>query len=456
MPSTSTPPSTPHPTPNPWAFIPSGASPGLTIERAEGAYLYTPDGSAILDAAGGAIVANIGHGRAEVGEAMAQAITREGFVVPPFATPSRLALVERLRESWLPGSLRYAYFGSGGSETMDAAIRLARQYAGARGEAGRWKILGRDLSYHGTTVTTLAAGRQTKRRAQLGPLLPDWPTAPACYCLRCPLEKTYPGCAVACVDALEAALVEAGPETVAAVVAEPIGGSTAAALVPPDEYWPRLREICTRHGVLLIADEVMTGFGRTGRNFGVDHFGVVPDILVSGKGLGGGYAPICGLFTHEAIVSAMAEAGDELMFFTYGAHTGSCAAADKVLEIMERESLVARAETMGRKLRARLGKLEGHPHVAEIRGRGLMLGVEFVKDRDGLEPFAKEDNFTARLVAAGIGEGVFFYPSGIDPARDAIMLGPPLTIGDDEIEAMASGLERALDSAVRYTLGASG
>jgi adenosylmethionine-8-amino-7-oxononanoate aminotransferase len=186
---------------------------------------------------------------------------------------------------------------------MDAAIRLARQYAAARGEKGRWKILGRDLSYHGTTVTTLAAGRQTKRRAQLRPLLPDWPTAPACYCLRCPLEKTYPGCGVACVDALEAALVEAGPETVAAVVAEPIGGSTAAALDPPDEYWPRLREICTRHSVLLIADEVMTGFGRTGRNFGVDHFGVVPDILVSGKGLGGGYAPICGLFTHEAIVS---------------------------------------------------------------------------------------------------------------------------------------------------------
>jgi adenosylmethionine-8-amino-7-oxononanoate aminotransferase len=197
----------------------------------------------------------------------------------------------------------------------------------------------------------------------------------------------------------------------------------------------------------------MTGFGRTGDNFAVDHYGVVPDILVSGKGLGGGYAPICGLFTHEAIVSALADAGDELMFFTYGAFSGSCAAADKVLEIMERESLVARAETMGRKLRERLGKLEGHPHVAEIRGRGLMYGVEFVKDRETLEPFAKEDNFTSRVVAAGIGEGVFFYPSGVDPARDAIMLGPPLVIGEDEIEAMASGLERALDSAVRRTLG---
>jgi len=180
---------------------------------------------------------------------------------------------------------------------------------------------------------------------------------------------------------------------------------------------------------------------------------VVPDILVSGKGLGGGYAPICGLFTQEEIVSALGAAGDELMFFTYGALPGSCAAADKVLEIMEREHLVARAKQTGKKLRERLRKLEDHPHVAEIRGRGLMIGVEFVKDRESLESFTKEDNFTNRVVAAGIGEGVFFYPSGVEPARDAIMLGPPLTIGDEEIEAMASGLERALDSAVRYTLG---
>ena len=254
-------------------------------------------------------MSNVGHGRAEVAEAMAQAMTRESYVLPPFSTPSRLALVNRLREDWLPESLSYAYFGSGGSDTVDAAIRLARQYAVARGEDDRWKILGRELSYHGTTVATLAAGRQTKRRGRMGPLLPEWPTAPACYCLRCPLEQTYPDCAVACVDAVEEALLQAGPETVAAGVAEPIGGSTAAALNPPDEYWPRLREICTRHGVLLIADEVMTGFGRTGRAFAVDHFGVVPDILVSGKGLGGGYAPICGLFTHCLLYTS--DAADE-------------------------------------------------------------------------------------------------------------------------------------------------
>ncbi|NRA02315.1 MAG: aspartate aminotransferase family protein [Myxococcales bacterium] len=436
-----------------WSFIPRGGSGPVEIERTEGAFLYTRDGRRILDAAGGAIVSNIGHGRREVAEAIAAASEREGYVVPTFATESRLRLVDRLRSSWLPEPLQYVYLGSGGSDTVDAAIRLARLHAVAKGEPGRFKVIGRELSYHGATLTTLAAGRQHKRRGALGPLLQDWPTAPACYCLRCPFERTYPGCGVRCVEDFDRVIREAGPESVAAVLAEPIGGSTGAALTPPDEYWPRLREICTEYGILLIADEVMTGFGRTGRRFAVDHWGVVPDILVAGKGLGGGYAPIGGLYTHEGVVAPLAEAGDDLMFYTFGALPASCAAADKVLEILEREALVARAETMGRVLRARLAKLEEHPHVAEIRGRGLMVGIEFVKDRERLEPFSSRDNFTNRVVAAGFSEGVFFYPAGIDPARDAVMLGPPLIIGDAEIEMLASVLEHAIDSAVRYTLG---
>jgi len=257
---------------------------------------------------------------------------------------------------------------------------------------------------------------------------------------------------VQCVEDIDRVIHDAGPETIVAVVAEPIGGSTAGALVPPDEYWPRLREICTEHGILLIADEVMTGFGRTGRKFAVDHWGVVPDILVGGKGLGGGYAAIGGLYAREEIVAALSDAGEELMFYTFGALPGSCAAADKVLEIMEREDLVSRAEKMGQVLRDRLSVLESHPNVAEIRGRGLMLGIEFVKDRDGLECFAEEDHFTNRVVAAGLSEGAFFYPSGIDPARDAIMLGPPLTIDDEEIDLLVTALEASIESALRRTV----
>jgi adenosylmethionine-8-amino-7-oxononanoate aminotransferase len=434
-----------------FTFVPGPSAFPVAIERAEGAYLYTPDGRAILDAAGGAIVANVGHGRREVVEAAASAMQETSYVVPVFATPSRLALVERLRERWLPDSLTRIFLTSGGSESVDAALRLARQFHVCRGEPGRWKMIGRDLSYHGTTVATLAAGGHEKRRAPFGPLLYDWPKAPACFCLRCPLEKTYPSCDTACADALDEVLTREGPETVAAFVAEPVVGSTIGAVDPPDEYWPRVAEICRRHGVLLIADEVMTGFGRTGRRFGVEHWNVTPDILVAGKGLAGGYAPIGGIYTTEEVVASLAKSGEELMFYTFGAHSSACGAADKVLEILEREALVARAAEMGEKLRKRLSVLESHPNVAQIRGRGLMLGVELVRDRSTLTPFPADAGLTRKVVAAGLGQGVFFYPCGSGSVRDAVMMGPPFVIGDEEIEKIVDALETAIDTAVQWT-----
>jgi adenosylmethionine-8-amino-7-oxononanoate aminotransferase len=434
-------------------LIPRGAAP-LEIERAEGCYLYTGDGRRILDAAGGAIVVNIGHGRREVAEAAARGLEQVTYVVPPFSTESRVRLAERLLDNWVPAGLSRVAFTSGGSESMDAAIRLARQHHVSAGRPERWKVIGRDLSYHGTTLATLAIGGHSKRRAGFEPWLTELPKAPACYCLRCPLGRRYPECRVACVDEIEQLIEREGPETVAAVVAEPIVGSTAGALVPPDEYWPRLAEICRRHGVLLIADEVMTGFGRTGRRFAVDHWGVVPDLLVGGKGLTGGYAPMGAIFASDEVVAPIAKRGDELMFFTYSAHPASCAVADKVLEIMERESLVERAAEMGEHLRERLAPLEAHPNVAEVRGRGLLLAIELVADRDTLEPFPVEARLTNKIVAAGLAEGVFFYPGGCDPARDVITLGPPFVIGRDEIEQIGKALEAALESALSRVAGA--
>jgi adenosylmethionine-8-amino-7-oxononanoate aminotransferase len=429
-----------------YPFVPRRGGAPLTIERAEGAYLYTADGRSILDAAGGAIVSNIGHGRREVAEAAARAIEETSYVVPVFATPGRMALVERLLDRWLPEGLTRVYLTSGGSESVDAAIRLARQHWVARGETRRWKVIGRQLSYHGTTVATLAAGGHEKRRKPFGPLLHDWPKAPACYCLRCPLEASYPSCELACAEALDALIESEGPETVAAFLAEPVVGSTAGAVSPPDDYWPRIAEICRRHGVLLIADEVMTGFGRTGKRFGVEHWGVTPDILVSGKGLAGGYAPIGGVYVSEEVVAPLAKSGEELMYYTFGAHPSACAAAEKVLEILEREDLVSRAAEQGEKLRKRLAPLEAHPHVAQVRGRGLLLAVELVKDRSTLEPFPAELNLTGRVVATGLGDGVFFYPGGSGSAQDVVLLGPPFIIGDPEIEKMVSTLERSIES----------
>jgi adenosylmethionine-8-amino-7-oxononanoate aminotransferase len=430
-----------------FAFVPGGIS--LPVARAEGAWLFLPDGRRILDAAGGAIVANVGHGRSEVADAVARALRQASYLVPPFATDARLELVERLRRDWLPAELTRILLTSGGSESVDAALRLARQHHVASGRAERWKMIGRDLSYHGTTLATLAVGGHTKRRAGLEPLLLDWPKAPAHDCARCPLGLERPTCGVACVDAIEALIVREGPESVAAVVAEPVVGSTAGALVPPDDYWPRLAEICRRHGVLLIADEVMAGFGRTGRAFAVDHWGVVPDILVGGKGLAGGYAPMGGVYATEAVLAPLAARGEEFMFYTYGAHPASCAAAVAVLDIVQRERLVARAAETGKRLLDRLrATLADHPHVADVRGLGLLLGVELVRDRATLAPFPAATKLAGRVVAAGLSRGVFFYPGGSDAVRDVVCLGPPFTIGDEEIDLVCEVLPRAIDAAV--------
>jgi adenosylmethionine-8-amino-7-oxononanoate aminotransferase len=424
------------------------------VARTEGCYLITPDGRRVLDAAGGAIVVNIGHGRAEVAQVYARAAQEATYVVPPFVTESRARLTERLLDRWLPAGLTRIAFTCGGSESVDAAVRLARAHHVAAGRTGRYKVIGRELSYHGITLATLAVGGHGKRRAGFEPLLLPQPKAPACYCFRCPLEKTYPECDVACADAIEETILREGPDTVAAFIAEPIGGSTAGALVPPDEYWPRAAEICRRHGVLVIADEVMTGYGRTGRKFGVDHWGVVPDILIGGKGLTGGYAPMGAVIATEAVIEPILTTGEEPMFYTYSAHPAGCAVADKVLEILERERLVERAAAMGLVLRDRLERrLGSHPNVADIRGRGLLHAVELVRDRATREPFAKEARLTNKVVAAGLSENVWFYPGGTDPARDVVTLGPPFVITEAEIDRLVDVLSSAITSAVARVEG---
>jgi adenosylmethionine-8-amino-7-oxononanoate aminotransferase len=430
-----------------WPFIPRGREP-LRIARAEGAYLYTEEGRAILDAAGGAIMVNIGHGRSEVAEAVAKALREVSYAVPPFSTAQRDRLVQRLRESWLPAELTRIYLASGGSEAMEAALRTARQHHVAAGRPERTQIIARHLSYHGATLATLGLGGHIARRAGLEPLFPAFPKVAECNCLRCPLDRRYPDCGIDCAEQLEREIARLGPENVAAFVAESIVGSSGGALVPPEEYWPRIQEICRAHGVLLIIDEVMTGFGRTGRRFGFEHFGVKPDIVVGGKGLAGGYAPISGVYVTDAVIEPLAATGDDVMFYTYGALPASCAAADCVLEILEREDLVRAAAENGEALRKRLRGLEGHRNVAEIRGRGLLIGIELVRDRDTLEPFPADVNLTGRIVAAGLRDGVFFYPGGIGDGRNVVVLGPPLGIGPEEIERIGATLETAIDAAV--------
>jgi adenosylmethionine-8-amino-7-oxononanoate aminotransferase len=429
-----------------WPFLPSRA---IRVVRGEGAWLIADDGRRILDAAGGAIVVNVGHGRAEVMEAVAAAGAASAFVVPTWRTPEREALVERLRRDWLPGGLHHVHLTSGGSEGVEAAVKIALQHHAAKGDTRRLKVISRELSYHGTTIAMAGLSGHLGRKRGLEGFLQSFPAAPSPSPLRCPLGRHHPDAGAYYLEATRAAIEAQDPATVAAFVAEPITGSSGGAIVPPDDYLPGLRALCDEFGILLIIDEVMTGFGRTGARFGVDHWGVRPDILVSGKGLGGGYGAICGVFASREVAAPIAEAGFDVMFHTFAALPSACAAANKVLEIMTREDLTARAATLGQRLSARLHERLGqHPHVAEVRGRGLLQAVEIVRDRDSLAPFDAADRITARIVGHGLNHGVFFYPGGTGAVRDIICLGPPLVSTEAEIDQMADVLAIAIGEVV--------
>ncbi len=417
------------------------------IERAEGVYLITPDGRRILDAAGGAIVANVGHGRASVARAVAQATSDESYVIPPWLTPSRKRLLERLKRDWLDPTFEFVHLASGGSEGVETAMKLALQYHAARGDVARRTIIGRNVSYHGTTLATTAIGGHVSRKKGLDHALERYPSTLTPYPLRSGLPLGHPGIGAHYVQALRETIAREGANTVAAVLAEPITGSSGGAIVPPDDYWPAVRALCDEYGILLLMDEVMTGFGRTGKRFGYQHWPITPDVLVSGKGLAGGYAPLCGIFATAKVGQPIVDAGMNVMFHTFGAHPAACAAADEVLRIMSEEALIARAAEMGDHLSRRLTEtFSNHPHVAEVRGRGLLQAIEIVADRGTLEPFAADARITDRVLGAGLERGVFFYPGGTGEVRDIVCMGPPFTVTEAEIDHMVDVLHESLDA----------
>lgn len=411
-----------------YPFIPGPVA--LNIVGGEGSYVIADNGRRILDAGGGAIVSNIGHGRAEPAEAAAAAITGGAYVVPTWSTDTRLNLIERLQGGWLPEGMNRCLFVSGGSESVDSAMRIARQHHVARGDMDRWKMIGRDISYHGSTLGTLAVANHDRRRSGLEPMLLDLPKASA-------------------TDAEAVAkLIEAeDPSTIAAVLVEPVSGASGGALVPPDNYLPELRRICDEHGILLICDEVMSGFGRTGMNFGVDHAGVIPDLLVGGKGLGGGYVPIGGVFATDAVVEPIAAAGLNVMYFTFSGADVVCAVADRVLQIMEDEDLVTRAGHMGSVLARLLDEALGdHPNVIDRRGRGLLQGVELIKDKDTGASFGGE--LAPAVVAEALDRDCWIYPAGSAPVPDALLFGPTFTVSEPELESMVGICLESINAAV--------
>ncbi len=415
-----------------WNFL-RGRS--FSITKAEGACLYTSEGQEIIDVAGGAIVCNVGHGRRQVADAVWRATLDYSYVVPPWLTPSRESLIESLRKDWLPESFTRAHFTSGGSESNEAAIKLALHYQQAIGQFQRTKIIGRSISYHGTTLATASISGHPKRKKGLESALPKFCEVASPYPLRCPLGRFHENTGSYYANLLQEEIETQGPENVAAFLAEPITGTSGGAIVPPEDYWPKVREICDRYGVILVMDEVMTGFGRTGSKFGYQHWPIEPDILVGGKGLAGGYAPLGGVFATEKIGSAIESAGFQVMFNTFGAHPAACAAATEVLNIMQEENLVESAKVKGEYLLQRLNdSLSQHPNLGEVRGKGLLAAVELVKDRETLEHFPEELSITDKIVSRGLKKGVFFYGGGTGNVRDLVCFGPTFTITESQLD----------------------
>ena len=418
--------------------------------KGDGAYIISADGRRYLDASGGAAVSCLGHSDATVAKAIhdqvdALAYAHSGF----FTSDAAERLAERL-VAHAPEGIEYVYFTSGGSEAVEAALKLARQYFVEKGESQRVKFIARRQSYHGNTLGALATGGNAWRRAQFQPLMVEGIHIAPCYEYRGRATgETVEAYGLLVADELEAALQAAGPESVIAFIAEPVVGATMGAVPAVEGYFKRIREICDRHGVLLILDEVMCGMGRTGTLFACEQDGVAPDIVTVAKGLGAGYQPIgAALCTGEIYRTIQGGTGFFQHGHTYMAHPTACAAADAVLTRLLDDGLVGRAARMGAVLRGALDHAFGqHPHVGDIRGRGLFIGLELVADRGTKAPFDPARGVNRALKAAGFDEGLMCYPMGgtIDGQRgDHVLLAPPFIITEDQVGEIVDKLGRAM------------
>lgn len=422
----------------------TGAFPVLV--RGEGCYVWDEDGNRYLDGIAGIAVVNVGYGRAEIAQAMAEQARTLPYCAPNlFRNRPAMELVSNLRD-FTPRGLNHFNFVSGGSEAVEVAMKLARQYHVVRGNDTKYKVLSRWTSYHGATLGALCVTGHFGRTQKFKPLLHEFGRIPASYCFRCSYAEEYPMCDLRCARALEEAILGAGPETVSAFIVEPIIGSTAGAVVAPDDYLPTIRCICDKYEVLLIADEVMTGFGRTGANFACDHWEVVPDIMTVAKAISSGYAPLGAAIASDAIAEAFAEAGSAFdHVFTYQANPVALVAGAKALDILQREKLVERSRERGAYLFEQAERLKKQRMVSDVRGKGLMMGIEFVQDQQSMEPFPPDKTVYKRVVSTALRNGLIVYPGqgSIDGRRgDHISIFPSLTISEAEIDEMVDILDR--------------
>ncbi len=418
--------------------------------RGEGIRIVDEAGNRYIDASGGAAVSVLGHSDPEVRRAIRDQVESLAYAHTAFFTTRAQEDLADLLVAASPPGLDRVYFVSGGSEAMDTALKLARQYCLDVGEPRRVRFVARRQSYHGNTLGALAVGGNAARRAPFEPLLMDAAHISPCYAYRGRRDgETDAAYGLRVADELESALLELGPETVIGFVAETVVGSTIGAATAAPGYFARIRDICDRYGVLLILDEVMSGMGRTGTLFACEQEGVVPDLAVVAKGLGAGYQPIGAVLASDAIYRGIRAGGGHFPHgHTYMGHATACAAALAVQRAVAERDLLANVRRRGEALDAALrGAFGDHPHVGEIRGRGLFRALELVADRTAKEPFDPALRLHAQIKGAAFARGLICYPSGgtADGRRgDHVLLAPPFVVGADDVEEIVDRLGLAL------------
>lgn len=412
-----------------------------------GAELRTEDGGRFIDGLSGVFTTSLGHANQAVIDAMTRQLERLAFAPPLHGTnPAALELTALLLRI-APEGVGAVKLLSGGSEATEAAMKLARQYQHQSGQPRRYKIIGRYGGYHGATMGALSAGGGRERKAIFEPLGVGFLHVHPPTCFRCPFDQTYPGCGRTCVELIGRMIESEDPETVAAVIVEPISISAAGFVVPPPDYLPRLRAICDRYGVVLIYDEIITGFGRLGTMFASDYYGAAPDITCCGKGMSGGYAPLAAILIRDRIARAFyGEDSDNVQFHhghTFGGNPVASAAGVAVLGELLARDLVGNARMRGAQLRARLEDMASrHPMIGDVRGAGLLQGVEFVRDRNTMQPFPPAMRPGKAVERAARERGLL-----LRCGNDFAAFAPPLTVTEEEIDRMASLLDDSMAAA---------
>ncbi|MHB2267429.1 aspartate aminotransferase family protein [Aliihoeflea sp. PC F10.4] len=421
----------------------------------DGPYLIDSAGKRYLDASGGAAVSCLGHSERRVIDAIKAQLDVLPFAHTGFFTNEP---AEKLADHLIaraPDGLSHVYFISGGSEANETAMKLARQYFYERGETGRKHFIARRQSYHGNTIGALSAGGNAARRAVYEPILLPVSHIDPCFDYRERREDETPEeYGLRAANALEAEILRLGPETVIAFIAETVVGATIGAVPPAPGYFKRIREICDRYGVLLILDEVMSGMGRTGTLYGCEQDDVSPDILTCAKGLGAGYQPIGACILSGAIHDTITGGSGAFQHgFTYIGHASACAGALAVQNVIEEDGLLENCRAMGELLDTRLRDEFGdHPHIGDIRGRGLFRAAELVEDRETKAPFDPALKLHAKIKSAAMEEGLMVYPTGgtaDGKAGDHVLLAPPFIIGEAEVDIIVERLSRAIETALK-------